>query len=435
MPAWSNHPVRESTSIRAVHINELRWVVQDLIAALNPQAPRITWTDDPVTPSTNIQAVHMTELRDNVAVLWRQHQFGDLPVWTEPLPAVGEKVHASAVNDLRRWVNQCSPPSLIGAMWTSVATTRNWMSKDGWDVELVYASKKSPYDLDTIGGRVEQAHANGRNVLLRVDFDFGQTIPVDEAGANIYFDFLEELAADTKARFTRPKVFGYILGNEPNVSSENSNTSPFDPNWYAHVLCGTGDQSRNAISTIRTANPGMNVIVGAVAPYSKEWQPTNPTAWLDYLDQVCQNIDAAQAVPDGFAVHAYGRTGTSGTDNGGTLEPQTDVPDAAGPQYGFRAYRDFQNVINRHFPGTPIFITETNTRNTTPSYQSYPSGWYLNALAEIQGQTGQQTYEGQIQSLCWFVDESFANWEEESLQVGRGNCAAANSDFNQALAT
>jgi hypothetical protein len=82
-----------------------------------------------------------------------------------------------------------------------------------------------------------------------------------------------------------------------------------------------------------------------------------------------------------------------------------------------------------------MWITETNTDTDAHSNQSYPSGWYLQALDEISVNGGPRFW-----ALCWFVDRNYGvsdpntqGWWFDSLTQAINNCAYANNDFNSAL--
>jgi len=135
-------------------------------------------------------------------------------------------------------------------------------------------------------------------------------------------------------------------------------------------------------------------LVGPVGPYSSDANSSDTYSinmpWLNYFNEVCRNIYQGASGKgigvDGFAIHAYGRTGTDGTANGGANEPHTDVQGqgwATGAWAGFTVYKNWRDIINQHDAAAPIWITETNTDTDAHSNQSYPSGWYLSALNEI----------------------------------------------------
>jgi len=437
---------------------------------------RYLWTDDPVTTSTHIRAVHFTELRAAIQDLWTHAGQGTVPNWSAgSAPSPSRQISARDINDLRTWVNQYDPATIIGAQWANASpSVHPWGSKSGWDVELVYATvdpnSNDPNSLTTVGNRIQLLRQANllMNVLVRVDYSpapsggYAQSIPPqnNDAARTAYVNFLATLSRDS--RFNQ-NAWGYIIGNEYNISAENGGGTPISPTWYARVFNGysvpSGDTG-NAYQTIKTYQPHANVLVGPVGPWNAQGLPDDSStytipcpsrqqgqnthvAWLDYFNEVCSNIYSMVATKgkvDGFAIHAYGRTGADGSQHGGASEPnQTYDNDnqqgwAPCAWYGFAVYKNWRDVINQRFPGTPIFATETNTDVDAACNTSYPSGWYLNALAEIHN-AGPQFW-----ALCWFLDQpigidSSSRFWNDSLQVGAGNTAQARADFDNALRT
>lgn len=108
MPTNFTDPtLSSSVYIRALHINELRSVVdQNRIAA---GLGRYPWTDYPATTSTHIRAVHFTEPRSAIQDLWNHAGMGPLPNWSfGSAPAGGgtRPISARDTTDLRTWIQQ-----------------------------------------------------------------------------------------------------------------------------------------------------------------------------------------------------------------------------------------------------------------------------------------------------------------------------------------
>lgn len=332
--------------------------------------------------------------------------------------------------------------SIIGAQWTN--NSRNWNGKAGWDIELVYATNPSSgFDLNTVAGRVQSAHQSGRNVLVRVDYTPGQSIPPtnNDAARTTYVEFLQTMC---QTAAYNQNVWGYIVGNEPNLASENTIGPAVTPTWYARVFNGynapVGDTG-NAYQFIKTYQPGAHVLVGPVGP----WYPytgsddgssyTINTPWLNYFNELCRNVYSGAAAKglaiDSFSIHAYGRPNAPNGMNYGANEPHTDIQtpnEPSGAWFGFTVYKNWRDIINQHDSGVPVFLTETNTDTGSGSASTYPSGWYEAALAEITS-AGPRFW-----SVCWFVDENYGGgWTDDSLQDRSQNCAQADDDFNYAL--
>jgi len=93
-------------------------------------------------------------------------------------------------------------PTKLGMVFASPA--RDWHNRSGWTVELTYAmqAEKQYWGVDDLAERVQRAEANGLRVLVRVDYDQGQSLPPkDEALAlDVYLRYLRRLARDERLR-------------------------------------------------------------------------------------------------------------------------------------------------------------------------------------------------------------------------------------------
>lgn len=356
----------------------------------------------------------------------------------------------SPVSDVTRPPQQTTVPTRLCAV--EVNPNRNWHGRSGWAVTLTYArlADQPHWGIDDLAWRVHQAAAQGLRVLVRVDYDQGQSMPPadDQQALALYLSYLRRLARDQRLT----GVYGYVLGSGFNELSSNrlNPQRPVTPQWYARVFNGYGepaDQSDNAVQTVRAENGQVRLLVGPVRPWAEDLNgdlvaPIN-APWLNYMYTLVAMLDAgAQAkhgagyalvAPDGFALHAPGRVGDLGA-----TEPQTDQrrPEWNGAQAGFRVYRDWLDIINA-FPttrGLPAFITSTNTfvaaEGVAPA-DNYPAGWLSAALAEIE-------QVPQVQALCWFLDQDRSGdrrWDRFSLTLGQGRMADAAAEFDALLRT
>ncbi|MCX7851159.1 MAG: hypothetical protein RMN53_07465 [Anaerolineae bacterium] len=329
---------------------------------------------------------------------------------------------------------------------------RNWYGRSGWAVTLTYArlADQPHWGIDDLAWRVHQVTARGLRVLVRVDYDQGQSMPPagDQQALALYLGYLRRLARDQRLT----GVYGYVLGSGYNELSSNKldPQRPVTPQWYARIFNGYGepvDRDDNAIQIVRAENGQVRLLVGPVRPWVEDQDGDLPTAtdapWLNYMYTLVAMLDAgaqtkhaagyALAAPDGFALHAPGRVGDLGA-----LEPRTDQrrPEWNGAQAGFRVYRDWLDIINA-FPttrGLPVFITSTNTfvaaEGVAPA-DNYPAGWLSTALAEVR-------QAPQVQALCWFLDQDRSGdrrWDNFSLTLGRGRMADAAAEFDALLRT
>ncbi len=344
-------------------------------------------------------------------------------------------------------------PTKLGVVFAN--PQRNWHQRSGWDVELTYAVQTNPgYTIDELATRVQRANEQGLRVLVRVDYQRGQSIPLreDEAALAEYLIYVRRLARDARLR----TVYAFIIGSGYNEQGSNQLKTGYEvtPDWYARVFNGRGvsvARTDNVVQIIRQENSNARVLIGPVRPWNSDqdgkvkWSSDVP--WLNYMNtlvyavsQTAQEKAAAGiplASPDGFAVQAPGRPEASSLAGGDpALEPATDLsrPTWNGAQAGFRVYRDWLAIINAHrvTRGLPVFITSTNTftadTNVRPA-RNYPDGWLTQALAEINT-------EPQIVALCWFMDDlPDAQWDEFSLSKQIDSLSNAATEFEALLQT
>ncbi len=332
---------------------------------------------------------------------------------------------------------------------------RDWHGRSGWDVELTYARlpDEAYWGVDDLASRVYGAAAKGLRVLVRVDYDRGQSLPPagDYAALAQYLGYLQRLARDERLR----GVYGYIVGSGYNALDSNamSPDRPATPAWYARLFNGYGEspaRTDNVVQTVRAENPNVRLLVGPVRPWNRdqsgERRHTVDVPWLDYMNTLVAALDegarakaaagVASGVPDGFAVQAPGRPGAlelAGKD--GAEEPRLELrrEDWEGARDGFGVYRDWLAIVNAcpSTRGLPVYITAANTfapDDGTPPAQNYPRGWLTSALRAVE-------QEPQIQALCWFLDGPLGDsqWDGFSLSRRVGRLADAADEFDALL--
>lgn len=338
---------------------------------------------------------------------------------------------------------------------TFASSERDWHGRSGWDVEVTYARlADAPFwGVDDLARRVHQAQAKGLRVLVRVDYESGQSLPPvgDTLALTAYLDYLARLAHDARLQ----GVYGYVIGSGFNALDANALAPerPVTPAWYARVFNGLSqpsDRTDNAVQTLRAANPQARVLVGPVRPWNTDQSGERPhtvdVPWLNYMNNLVAAVDEGARVkavagipfapPDGFAVQAPGRPDApelAGRD--GASEPMVDLRRAGWgeAQAGFRVYRDWLGIINAYptTRGLPTYITSTNTfapDQGTPPAQNYPRGWLMAALATVNA-------EPQVQALCWFLDDipRDPQWEQFNLARRVGRMADAADEFDALL--
>lgn len=363
-----------------------------------------------------------------------------------------------------RWSIGSTPPTVAPPAAPGIPTklgvvfanpNRDWHNRNGWDVELTFAHQADAeyWGIDDLAGRVQAAVQQGLQVLVRVDYDQGQSLPPaeDYAALTEYLEYVARLARDQRLR----DVYGYVIGSGPNAGSSNVQApqNPVTPEWYARLFNGYGvdpARSDNVVQTIRNENRTVRILVGPVRPWVTDQTGKRrfriDAPWLNYLNTLTAAIDASASAkaalgisnvaPDGFALQAPGRPDAPElAGQAGAREPLMNLrrPEWAGAQMGFRVFEDWLEIINayEHTSGLPVFITSTNTSppdtEVTPA-ENYPRGWLTNALRVVN-------HKPQIKALCWFIDffPHDERWELFSLTDPGGLTIDAAQEFDELL--
>jgi hypothetical protein len=341
-------------------------------------------------------------------------------------------------------------PTQLGVVFA--APGRDWHGRAGWSVELLYcrAADGQRWGQHGLADTVAGASRAGLRTLVRVAYDVGQSIPPadDQVALAGFLDCLERAARDDRLQ----GVYGYVIGSGFNTAAENRLGAPVTARWYARVFNGYGlapGRGDTVVERLRAANPRARVLVGPVTPWATDQAGELPdpsgAPWLDYMNTLVAALDeAARAraaagvaltAPDGFAVQAPGRVDAPALGGRGAEEPRTDLPDPRWPgaQAGFRVYRDWLAIVNRHgsTAGRPLYITATNTFVAdagVPPAQNYPAGWLRTALAVVAA-------EPQVRALIWFLDEPTEDgaWDFFSLTRRAGRLVDAADDLDALL--
>ncbi|HEV8638504.1 MAG TPA: hypothetical protein VG370_30180 [Chloroflexota bacterium] len=341
-------------------------------------------------------------------------------------------------------------PTKLGVVFA--APDRDWHGRQGWDVELLYctADDEQRWGLHGLADVVQAALGNGLRVLVRVAYDRQQSLPPrdDQIALTRYLTCVERAARDSRLR----EVYGWVIGSGYNTAGENAraNGRATTPEWYARVFNGYGfepSRNDNVVARIRSANPSARVLVGPVTPWSEETDArTDEAPWLRYMNAVVSAIDRATrekavagvalAGPDGFAVQAPGRPDAPTVRGREADEPRLDLPHPvwSSAQGGFRVYRDWLAIVNRHpsTSGLPLYVTATNTfapDAPVPPAQSYRPGWLRTAAEVVET-------EPQVHALIWFLDDPTGDgaWDFFSLATRPGRLADAAADLDRLLA-
>jgi len=344
-------------------------------------------------------------------------------------------------------------PTKLGVIFAN--PSRDWHDRSGWDVELTYVrlAGEEYWGIDDLAARVHQATAKGLRVLVRVDYDQGQSLPPanDHLALTEYLQYIQRLARDDRLQ----SVYGYLIGSGYNALGSNSQATeqPVTPEWYARLFNGYGKvvaHTDNVVQMARAVNPRVRVLVGPVQPWNAdqngERQFEIDAPWLNYMNTLVAALDesarakAAAGIPltapDGFALQAPGRPGAPELAGRNVAEePRLDLRRAewGGAQVGFRVYRDWLAIVNAYpsTRGLPVYITSTNTftpDEVIPPAQNYAKGWLTAALEAVNE-------EPQVKALCWFLDyfPHDTQWEWFSLTRQPGRMIDAAEEFDMLL--
>lgn len=186
---------------------------------------------------------------------------------------------------------------------------------------------------------VTHAHNQGLKIIARLGLTPGWARPEDTPLTYLdedAFGYFADYAAAFSARY-RGMVDYVIIGNEPNLSYE----------WgYRKTPASVYVSLLEAIyPAVKSANPDMSVLAGALAPTLEEENSPWGYSDLAFLDEMYK-AGAADSF-DGLAVHAYGLT-----------SPPEAEPDLQ--LLNFRRVELIREIMVKHGDAdTPILITET----------------------------------------------------------------------------
>ncbi len=202
-------------------------------------------------------------------------------------PIVG--VHTRLTDEVEEWKIQRSLQMVreMGAPW--IVEFFPWAYYQGKDGGIAWEHP------DLV---ISHAHAQGLKVIARIGLTPGWARPPDTPltylDADAYDDFAAFAAAF--AERYRGQVQAIIIGNEPNLNYE----------WgYRHTTYQDYvDLLKEVYTAVKTANPDMIILAGALAP---TLEPEGSPWGLNDLAYLAGMYEAGAAdYFDGLAVHAYG---------------------------------------------------------------------------------------------------------------------------------
>ncbi len=216
-----------------------------------------------------------------------------------------------------------------------------------WVVEFFpwpyYEKSKGVFDWRAADQIVDHANRQGLTVIARLGFVPEWARPREMGGAPTTFTYLDregyrhfaDFAAAFAAHFSG-RVAHVIVLNEPNLNFEWG-LRRVDPAGYAELL-------RAVYPAVKRANPGMQVLAGALAPTLEQNRDVALND-LTYLEELY--AAGAQDFFDALAIHNYGQTAAPG---------EAPAPD----KINFRRAELLRQImVAQGDADKPAFITET----------------------------------------------------------------------------
>jgi hypothetical protein len=283
-------------------------------------------------------------------------------------------------------------------MWLDL--DRDLHGRQALSIELLH-SVDEERGIEQLQDRVRQLLDRGVRVLVRVDFRPGQNVPAenDFEARFFYARFFGKLARHPD--FGR--VHGFIVGNEPNLGSENGGRkSGISPEWYMKVHSGANaqpDDEADAWTQLRAADFTGEVLIAAPAPWSADtdgsldWYPTPTGAldtmhWLRYTATLYWLAFNQSRMPRDEVVaslHVYSnvlRCRQLGLNPAfePTFKDKLREPTWHNCQYGIRVYEELRQQIDTQAGGeaVPHYVTEWNSLVGRQSDDLTDAAWPCN---------------------------------------------------------
>ena len=246
----------------------------------------------------------------------------------------------------------------------------------GWIVEFFpwayYEPSQGHFTWDNADRIVDHANRQGLKIIARLGFvpewarpkitDDGRTTTFTYLSSQNYTDFANYAAAF--AAHFKGRVQHIVIWNEPNLSGEWG-LRPVDAKAYVELL-------RAVYPAIKTANPDVLVLVGALAPTLEPMGSPNGLNDLIFLEQIYEELRMKNAELrkekadssilnsqfsirpyDAWAIHTYGRTA-----------PPDEAP--APERLNFRRAELLREVMVKHGDASvPVFVTESGWNDDT----------------------------------------------------------------------
>ena len=277
------------------------------------------------------------------------------------------------------------PNQLVGIhFWDDAAGTELAGPKPYYDVEAF----ESAVDPNTVVAWLQQREAAGARGIIRIDYQWGYSVPKNDADRQTYNGRLVAIAKAVAGAGL--KTHHYVLGNESNLPGEG-----------AASVTEVGEAYGAAHAALAAAGPWSIAPVLLTTPPSTAAQYGGGDG--SYLTGVL-NESKARAPIDGIAVHAYENHDGGGSANlfMATVLYQAQAIQATG------------------LSGLPIFVTEMNI-DLNLAGDAVGATFVNNAYSRLdawnQGGEGNPNAAGlKVAAGCWFVWHDDGNWGHLALQ-------------------
>jgi len=203
------------------------------------------------------------------------------------------------------------------------------------------------YDWTTVNWRLDEACANGLNLLLRVERDSSNWQPIQDSEMNAWQAFFQALAAHIAQKrdaCVTPYRVALEIWNEPNLDFQ-WNYEDVDPARYTEMV-------KRAYHGAKAGDPTIPIVAGSLAPTGglDQGRAMNDVEFLEamYDNGLKDHFDV-------ISIHNYGFGG----------EPEEKTPDIV----NFRRAEDIYDVMVAHGDGSK-------------SVWSTEFGWLLDSVEE-----------------------------------------------------
>ncbi|GMU54520.1 MAG: hypothetical protein AMXMBFR33_36660 [Candidatus Xenobia bacterium] len=226
-----------------------------------------------------------------------------------------------------------------------------------------------------------QAQQNGRQVNMRLDYDWGRNVPDTPEGRAEYARMVSDFVQEARARGVDLSRVNFVLGNEPNLALENQNKGMSPEDYVAAVQAVREELERRGIDA-RLASAGLSPGGSDMGQYFTRMLQAglgdlvDVYAMHEYQDSL-HNIDNLHQIASGFGQAKPIEITEFGIPRGGNLNAQQQ---AAAYQSFIRRVMDWNADPSR----PPIQSVSLWIHNRGPGQEGYlVSPEMLQAMNEL----------------------------------------------------